>query len=171
MLHLAQVQKQGLSGEPKLRLIARQESAYTWALISEIDEISATETDCSNDGSLVLVDISPTRQILSVQSAKDWVLDLVKNYLSSGITPAFLRQEKERVEEGLQSLTIEKQDLARRSVELEARREEIQQLEIKLQKQIQVLEAEKQEILTRFNSELEACQNKIQELEAKLKNS
>jgi len=165
MLHLALVQKQGLSSEPRLRLIARQESGHTWALMSESEIIPAKEADSYNDGLLVLVELSQAGKILSVKAATDWVLNLVENYLASGITPAFLEQEKERVEQGLQSLTLEKQDLARRSVELEARREEIQQLEIKLQKQVQALEAEKEELLTRFSSELEACQQKIQALE------
>lgn len=146
MLHLAQVQKQGLSGEPKLRLIARQESAYTWVLIDETEVIPIVEADSGKEGCLVLVELSPSQEILSIQAATDWVIDLVKDYLTVGITPAFLIKERERIEQGLQSLTVERQDLARRSIELEARRDEIQELEVKLQKQIQALEAENEEL-------------------------
>ena len=165
MLHLAQVQKQERSGEPKLRLIARQESGYTWALMAQAEVIPATEADEWGHGLLVLVELSPTRQILSIQDATKWVLDLVKNYLMGGVTPAFLQQEKERLEQGLQSLTLEKLEFSRRSLELEARREEIQELEAKLQQQIQELEARRKEI-----QELEAkLQQQIQELEERIK--
>jgi hypothetical protein len=86
------------------------------------------------------VELSPTRQVLSIKDATDWVLDLVKNYLTSEITLDFLQQEKERVEEGLQTLTLEKLDLSRRLLEVEARREEIQELEAKLQQQMKDLD-------------------------------
>lgn len=157
MLHLAQVQKQGLSGEPVLRLVARQESRYTWALITETEVISATEASDCNDGLLVLVELSPANQVLKIENATDWVLDVVNNFLSIGVMPDLLQQEKERIEQGLQSVTLEKQELARRSIELEARREEIQQLEVKLQKQIQSLEAENQEL----KQQIEALNEKL----------
>lgn len=139
MLHFAQVQKEATTGETKLRLLARQESEYTWALIEEAEVIPVAETDVWSNGLLVLVELSPTRQVLSIKDATDWVLDLVKNYLTSEITIDFLQQEKVRVEEGLQTLTLEKLDLSRRLLEVEARREEIQELEAKLQQQMKDL--------------------------------
>ncbi|HEY9848149.1 MAG TPA: hypothetical protein V6D28_01720 [Leptolyngbyaceae cyanobacterium] len=158
MLHLAQVQKQGSSGEPKLRLIARQESAYTWALMDETEAIAIAQADLDSgtESCLVLIELSPSREILSIQAATDWVIDLVKNYLAVGITPAFLEKERERIEQGLQSVTVERQDLARRTIELEARRDEIQELEVKLQKQIQALEAENEQL----KQEIEALKGK-----------
>lgn len=139
MLHFAQVQKEANTGETKLRLLAHQESEYTWALIEEAEVIPVVETDVWSNGLLVLVELSPTRQVLSIKDATDWVLDLVKNYLTSEITLDFLQQEKVRVEEGLQTLTLEKLDLSRRLLEVEARREEIQELEAKLQQQMKDL--------------------------------
>ncbi|MFB2893131.1 hypothetical protein ACE1CI_09485 [Aerosakkonemataceae cyanobacterium BLCC-F50] len=143
MLHFAQVQKEAIKDQTKLRLLARQESGYTWALIEEAEviPIPAAETDRWSNGLLVLVELSPTRQVLSIKDATDWVLDLVKNYLTSEITIDFLQQEKERVEEGLQTLTLEKLDLSRRLLEVEARREEIQELEAKLQQQMKDLDS------------------------------
>lgn len=135
MLHLAQVQKQEPSGEPRLRLLARQESGYAWVVMAQLQVIPAVEAESWSDRSLVLVELSPTRQVLNIQDATDWVLDLVKNYLTSGITPAFLQEEKERIEQGLQSLILEKQALAARTLELEARREEIQALEERLKRE------------------------------------
>jgi len=46
-----------------------------------------------------------------------------------------LQQEVERAEQWRQSLTIQNQDLARRSLELEARREQIQALEESLKRE------------------------------------
>jgi hypothetical protein len=141
MLHFAQVQKEATTGETKLRLLARQESQHTWALIEEAEVISAAETELWSNGLLVLVELSPTCQVLSIKDATDWVLDLVKNYLTGEITLDFLQQEKVRVEEGLQTLTLEKLDLSRRLLEVEARREEIQELEAKLQQQMKDLDS------------------------------
>ncbi|MFB2837437.1 hypothetical protein [Floridanema evergladense] len=142
MLHFAQVQKEATTGETKLRLLAHQESEYTWAFIEEAEviPIPAAENDSWSNGSLVLVELSPTRQVLSIKDATNWVLDLVKNYLTSEINLDFLQQEKVRVEEGLQTLTLEKLDLSRRLLEVEARREEIQELEAKLQQQMKDLD-------------------------------
>ncbi|XWK88255.1 MAG: hypothetical protein U7127_29415 [Phormidium sp.] len=142
MLHFAQVQKEAIKDQTKLRLLARQESEYTWALIEEAEVIPIpdAEKDEWSNGLLVLVELSPTRQVLSIKDATDWVLDLVKNYLTSEITIDFLQQERERVEEGLQTLTLEKLDLSRRLLEVEARREEIQELEAKLQQQMKDLD-------------------------------
>lgn len=128
MLHLAQVQKQEPPGEPQLRLLARQDFETAWVVIAETPVISSPEAGAWNDGVLVLVDLSPTHQVLSLEDATKWVVGLVSDYLTSGITPAFLAQEKERIEQGLQSVTLEKQELARKTLELEARREEIQRL-------------------------------------------
>lgn len=141
MLHLAQVQKQGLSGKLDLRLLARQEAEDTWAVIAE--EVFIPTTDATlganvaldlSEGLLVLVELSPTKKIENLQNATSWVLDLVQTYLTSGITPTFLQQETERAEQWRQTLTLQNQELARRSLELEARREQIQALEENLRR-------------------------------------
>ena len=135
MLHLAQVQKQDPNGEPQLRLLAHQDFETAWAVMAEAPVILAKEAGVWNDGVLVLVELSPTQEVLSIQDATQWVLVLISDYLSSGITPSFLQQEKERIERGLQSLTLEKQDLARRTLELEARLAEIRALEERLKRE------------------------------------
>ena len=141
MLHLAQVQKQVLSGNVGLRLLARQEAENIWATMAEEVVIPTPETMlCANvalaltEGLLVLVELSPTGKIESLQNATNWVLELVQTYLTSGITPTFLQQETERAEQWRQTLTLQNQELARRSLELEARREQIQALEENLRR-------------------------------------
>jgi hypothetical protein len=136
MLHLAQVQKQEFSGKFVLRLLAFQEAEYTWVLIAEENLIPPAEVmllgaraKVLSEGLLVLVELSPAREIKSIQNAASWVLELVQTYLSSGITPTFLEEEAERTEQWRQTLTLQNQELSRRSLEVEARREQIQALE------------------------------------------
>lgn len=136
MLHLAQVQKHELSGKLVLRLLASQEAEYTWVVIADENVIpppgvilGASFASALSEGLLVLVELSLTGEILSLQNATSWVLELVQTYLTSGITPTFLQQEIERAEQWRQTLTLQNQELARRSLEVEARREQIQALE------------------------------------------
>ena len=134
MLHLAQVHRQGLSGEVGLRLLARQEAEYVWTVIPNELQIHTTEALTLSKGLLVLVEVSPTGKIENLKEATSWVLELVQTYLTAGITPAFLQQEAERAEQWRQNLTLQNQELARRSLELEARREQIQALEESLRR-------------------------------------
>lgn len=128
MLYLAQVQKQK-SGQVELRLLAHQQTTYKWEVDEQEKLISVAEAIAFPEGVLVLIELSPKGEMLSLQDATSWVLDLVKTYLTSGVTPEFLKAETERSEQWRQSLTLQNQDLSRRSLEVEARREQIQALE------------------------------------------
>lgn len=129
MLYLAQVQKSELSGQVELSLLAHQQTVYKWEIEEQGKVISVTEEFALPEGVLVLIELSPKDEILNIQDATAWVLDLVKTYLTSGVTPDFLKAEADRSEQWRQSLTLQNQDLARRSLEVEARREQIQALE------------------------------------------
>jgi len=135
MLHLAQVQKQVHSDEGGLRLLARQETEYTWAVLAEEVFIPTPIALTLSEDLLVLVELSATGEVEHFQDATTWVLELVQTYLTLGITPAFLQQETERAEQWRQNLTLQNQELARRSLELEARREQIQALEESLRRE------------------------------------
>jgi hypothetical protein len=142
MLHLAQVQKKGYLGKVGLHLLATQKSENIWDVNVEEEVVLASEANSYSENSLVLVELSSSQQVLSIQDAKDWVIDLVQKFLINGITPAFLQQETERAEQWRQSLTLQSQELDRRALELEARREQIQSLEEDLKrekKQFEVL--------------------------------
>jgi hypothetical protein len=150
MLYLAQVQNQKILGKLALQLLACQNADDTWAIVSE-ESVLTLPTDFAknsnkssvnilNDGVLVLVDIGGNREVLHMRLAVNWVLELVEKYLTTGITPEFLQQEAQTAEEWRQSLTLERQALSRRSIEVEARREQIQTLEAKLQQEKQLLE-------------------------------
>ena len=144
MLYLAQVQKKEILGEISLQLLACQNADDTWTILVE-QSILTLSTDCDegqnnsvvnvlNEGVLVLADVGENGEVLNVRSANNWVLELVEKHLTTGITPEFLQLEAEKAEEWRQSLTLESQALSRRSIEVEARREQIQNLEAKLQK-------------------------------------
>jgi hypothetical protein len=150
MLYLAQVQKKGFLGKAGLCLLARQKSENAWAVVEE-EVILSTEANNFGEGLLVLVELSNTRQVLTIKDAKDWVLDIIQRFLTSGITPAFLQQETERAEQWRQSLTLQSQELDRRALELEARREQVQELEEKLKREKKTLETMAAQIKTKSN--------------------
>jgi len=177
MLHLAQVEKIESSGKLGLRLIACQRSEYAWAVISaqEAETIACDEYPEYGAGTLVLATLSETRQIMQVESANHWLIDIIHTFLRSGITPAFLQEEAERAEHWRQMLTLQSQDLDRRALELEARREQIEQLEETLKrekKHLETLAAQYQQQtqeLDRRNTEVKALQQQIEQLQATLK--
>ncbi len=123
-----------------LRLLAQQKAEYAWLLLpEESDVLWANAADCI-EGALVLAEISPTQQVQDIQDVTSWVLDIVKKYLSTGITPEFLQEEVQRAEQWRQSLTLQSQELGRRALEMEARRDQIQELEENLKQERKKLE-------------------------------
>ncbi|MGA7933875.1 MAG: hypothetical protein WCA35_10040 [Kovacikia sp.] len=140
MLYLAQVQKKGFLGKAGLQLLARQRSENAWTLVTEEETILSTEAGNFSEGLLVLVELTNNNQVLSIKDAKDWVLDILQKFLVTGITPTFLQQETERAEQWRQSLTLQSQELDRRALELEARREQIQDLEETLKREKKMVE-------------------------------
>ncbi|OUL28102.1 hypothetical protein [Nostoc sp. 106C] len=134
MRYLAQVHKNEFLEQYQLRLLARQEADNLWAIIPEEAVILLGKGNTMSEKLLVLVELSATGDIERLEDATNWVLHLIQAYLSTGITPDFLQQEAERAEHWRQALTLQNQDLARRSLELEARREQIQALEESIKK-------------------------------------
>jgi hypothetical protein len=142
MLYLAKVNKNDFLDQYELRLLARQESQNFWLTIADSDSVVLTiETliflgneNTISHNLLVLVKLSTTNKIETIEDATNWVLNLIQTYLSTGVTPEFLKQEAEKIENWQQNLTLQNQDLARRSLELEARREQIEALEESLKR-------------------------------------
>ncbi|MEG4068865.1 hypothetical protein QUA27_11705 [Microcoleus sp. Pol14C6] len=151
MLYLAKVQSQEVLGEASLQLLACQNADGTWAIIGEQNVLTlATDfvknpnnsaANFLNEGVLVLANVDEKSQVLHIQAATNWVLQLVEKYLTTGFTPDFLQQEAQKAEDWRQSLTLQSQELSRRLIEVEARREQIQNLEAKLQQEKQLLES------------------------------
>jgi hypothetical protein len=129
MLYLAQVRKNEFLDQYQLHLLASQETEYCWSMISEEAFILLGKGNTLSEKMLVLVKLSPTGEVEIIEDATKWILNVVQTYLTTGITPEFLQQEADKAENWRQCLTLQNQDLARRSLELEARREQIQALE------------------------------------------
>ena len=146
MLHLALVQKNDFSDGLALQLLARQQSEDSWVVMAKEDVVPVAKADSLNENLLVLVELDNTNQLLSIKDAKDWVLDLVQQYLTSGITPSSLQEEAERAEQWRQDLTLQSQELARRTMEMEARQEQIQALEEDLKRKEKQLEKREEEL-------------------------
>jgi hypothetical protein len=132
MLYLGQVSQDSVTEGLQIVLLAHQRSEYLWSPIVDGDRLSVAELS-QGLGCLVLVEVGADRQVLEVKDATGWVLELVQDFLSNGTTPDSLRQETERAEQWRQHLTLQSQDLGRRTLELEARMGQIQELEERLQ--------------------------------------
>ncbi|MDJ0733937.1 MAG: hypothetical protein QNJ47_07610 [Nostocaceae cyanobacterium] len=156
MLYLAQVHKNEFLDQYQLRLLARQEAENCWVLIPEESLILLGKGNSRNirigrqfpkpevgnnsfdlylkEKLLVLVQLSSSGDIEKLEEATNWILHLVQTYLRLGVTPESLQKEREQAEQWRQKLTLDNQDLARRTLELEARREQIQALEENLKR-------------------------------------
>jgi hypothetical protein len=141
MLCLAQVETNPSADSAELRIIARQRSEYAWAIANDQDTLTGVKATQYPQGSLVLITLSDTREVIEISDVKDWVLDIIRTLLITGITPQFLQEEFERTEQWRQTLTLQSQDLDRRALELEARREQLEQLEETLKREKKQLES------------------------------
>lgn len=143
MRHLAQVQQDEITEHAMLRLLAVQKTEYTWVVLPNPTEIVLDKTLVDLGyavQSLVMVDLSDTQDIQHLEDALPWVLQMISEYLTKGLSPTSLQEEAERAEQWRQSLTLRDQELGRRTLELEARRDQIQELEKNLQENKDKLE-------------------------------
>lgn len=146
MLYLAQVNKNLTSGAIELQVLARQRSENCWE-IDTLEVLPIGQENNLNEDSLVLVELDENWQIIDIKNAKDWVINLLQQYLSvSSITPEFVREEQARIEEWRQEITAQSLDLTRRYLEVETQREQIQELEASLKLEKEKLEIRWQEI-------------------------
>ncbi len=129
MLYLARVKRNVISGETQLQLLARQFSDENWKICDRQSLPLHHELGYS-EGLLVLVKLDRKNEVIEINEAQNWILELVEKYLSkTKITPEFVKKERERIEQWRQELASQSQDLTRRSLEIETRREQLQELE------------------------------------------
>lgn len=139
MLHLAQVTQTDPGGKVKLQLLAQQKAEHAWVILTQEDCSLWYNADYCL-GALVLLELSSTKQVQHISDATGWVLEMIEQYLSLGVTPAILQEEVQRAEQWRQSLTLQSQEIGRRALEVEARRDQIQELEENLKAEKQKLE-------------------------------
>jgi len=131
MLHLAEVIKDTDTGKLLLNLLAVEESKLQWTFCNNQYIPLDNDDDNFKEGLLLLVELNNQGQILRCQSAKDWILNLLKEYLIEGNFRSNINipEEEARLEKWRQELTSQSQDLTRIRLEVETRREELQELE------------------------------------------
>jgi hypothetical protein len=134
MLYLAQVTKNPYLNELELQLLVMETDEHLWQKTSGTLYMENRETlQKFNEGILVLLEVDENKQVLQIDNAKNWILDIIENFLSEPrLTPEFIQQEEERIEEGRQEITSKNLDLTRRQLELETQREQIQAVESSL---------------------------------------
>ncbi|WP_414756155.1 pilus motility taxis protein HmpF [Anabaena sp. CCY 9910] len=145
MLYLAEVQKQKgglLSGSSKteLKLLACQRTDQNWSTVSE-EVIAAEEASKLNDGALVLVELTPNRQVQRIQEAGRPLVNILQNF-SRQLEKYKLKEDE--IDQWKESLTFQAQELNRREMDMEVRLEQLHEMEDEFQR----LEAQKQEVDT-----------------------
>ena len=130
MLYLAEVQKQkgsllGGAGKSELKLIACQRNDQNWSPVPD-EMIAADEASKLNDGALVLVELSPNRQVQRIQDAGRPLVNILQNF-SRQVEKFKLKEEE--IDQWKQSLNLQIQELNRREMEMESRWDEVQKLE------------------------------------------
>jgi hypothetical protein len=134
MLYLAQVTKNPYLNELELQLLVMETNEHLWQKTSGTLYIENRETlQQFNEGVLVLLEVDENKQILQIDNAKNWMLDIITEFLNEPrLTPEFIQQEEARIEQGRQELTSKNLDLTRGQLELETQREQIQAVESSL---------------------------------------
>lgn len=158
MLYLAEVQKQKgglLSGSSKteLKLLACQRTDQNWSTVSE-EVIAAEEASKLNDGALVLVELTPNRQVQRIQEAGRPLVNILQNF-SRQLEKYKLKEDE--IDQWKESLTFQAQELNRREMDMEARLEQLHEMEDEFQR----LEAQKQEVDT-SREQIEQLQGEIE---------
>lgn len=132
MLYLADVSHDAGSQTLHLQLLAQQRSEHIWHPLPEPEAIEIAPAEAPLRQGISLVKLSSDRQQAEVRDVTPWLMKVVRDYLTSGVTGDFLQQEAERAEQWRQALTLQSQELGRRTLELEARMGQIQELEEKI---------------------------------------
>ncbi|MEM9004608.1 MAG: hypothetical protein AAGE59_13940 [Cyanobacteria bacterium P01_F01_bin.86] len=153
MRYLAKVERASFLGNAVLQLLARQIEDYLWERLPPEKTVETEIALGVGDGAIILVKLDDSETtVVDVEDAIPWLLDIVNQFLSQGITPDFLAQEAERAEQWRQSLTLESQEVERRALETAARRDEIQELEKSLKLEQAELEKRETELLARLKA-------------------
>ncbi len=137
MLYLAEVIKQsrlsfmgGLKTE--LKLLACQHNDQTWSAIPT-EEIIATEQveQSIGDGALMVLQLGLNKQIQEIPQLAG--TELVRQLQRLSRLSEKLKDQQDEIEQWKQSLTYQSQELSRRELEIEARFEQLEEMEQEFQ--------------------------------------
>ena len=140
MLNLAQVQKNSTSNDLELQILAYQIDDGVWKFDNST-VLHPADTASLAEGTLVLLERSSDNRINNIQPAKDWILSLLQKHFKQGqIDHQLVAAEQSKIEQWRQEITVQNLELNRRFLEIETRREQLQELEQSLKKDRQQLQ-------------------------------
>ena len=146
MLYLAEVKKQtkGFIGgyKTELKLLACQHKDQTWSAIAGEDILTCDETNSLSEGALLLVNLSNNRQLQGNPELAG--AEMVRQLQKISRLMERSKKDQEKIEQWKQSLTYQSEILNRQKVEMEARIEQIEQIEA----EFEYLERKRQELET-----------------------
>lgn len=163
MLYLAEVKKGGVfGGKAELKLLACQR-ADSWSAVPNEEVIPAEEANSLNSGVLVLVDLTPNKQIQKLrQDTPGELLKILQNF-SRQIEK--YKKESEEIEQWKESLMFQSEELQRREEETQRKLEQLEQINAESERLAQ--ERQEMESLRAEASKLQAELDKSrQELDA-----
>ncbi len=129
MLYLAEVQKQKtFIGTPKteIKLLAFQRADSSWNPVQPEEVIPAEEANNFNAGALVLADLNANRQVQRVQEAGRPLVSMLQTF-SRHLEKA--KSQEDEIEQWKESLRFQSEEMSRRHMEMEARLEQLEQIE------------------------------------------
>ncbi|AIE74867.1 MULTISPECIES: hypothetical protein [unclassified Synechocystis] len=140
MLHLAQITIDEQKNCHQLLVLASYQSHQCWQRDSftlPLEDIGRWQA-----GALVLVQTDPDQRVEQIRDGLDWlmeILEIVPN--TNGLAPdqtlsSLVKQEKRRVEAWRQEMAAKNLELTKRQIELETQRQQLKELELKLQEQV-----------------------------------
>lgn len=160
MLYLAEVKKQtkGFIGgyKTELKLLACQHNDQTWSAIPGEDILTYDETNSLGEGALLLVNLSNNRQLQGNPELAG--AEMVRQLQKISRLMERSKKDQEKIEQWKQSLTYQSEILNRQKVEMEARIEQIEQIEA----EFEYLERKRQELET-LKQQLKEQQRHLEE--------
>ena len=160
MLYLAEVKKQtkGFIGGYKieLKLLACQHNDQTWSAIPGDDILTYDETNSRGEGALLLVNLSNNRQLQGNPELAG--AEMVRQLQKISRLMERSKEDQEKIEQWKQSLTYQSEILNRQKMEMEARIEQIEQIEA----EFQYLDHQRQELET-LKQQLKEQQRNLEE--------
>ena len=160
MLYLAEVKKQtkGFIGgyKTELKLLACQHKDQTWSAIAGEDILTCDETNSLSEGALLLVNLSNNRQLQGNPELAG--AEMVRQLQKISRLMERSKENQEKIEQWKQSLTYQSEILNRQKMEMEARIEQIEQIEA----EFEYLERKRQELET-LKQQLKEQQRHLEE--------
>jgi hypothetical protein len=156
VLYLAEVKKQTRgfigAGKTELKLLAFQHNDQTWSTVPNEEILTYDETNPMSEGTLVLVNVGSNRQIQGSPELAG--TEMVRQLQKLSRLMERGKEDQEKIEQWKQSLTYQSEMLNRQKMELDARLEQIEQMEAEF------------EYLARQRQELDSLKRQLEEQQA-----